>query len=739
VKIKSLLQLLLAFITLAMLSVSAQAANSIVTVTVDTKDVGRFASMVVNSQGFPVISYYSSEEATLKIGYCADANCTTFSSVITPDTATQVGQYTSITLDSSGAPIVSYYDIANADLKVLHCGNASCSANNTITTPDASGTVGQNTSVTVDAKNFPVVSYYDATKGLLKVLHCGDAACKNNNVTFTPDSTGSNGLQSSIKLSAAGNPIVAYYDITNHALKVLNCGNANCNASNTIVTADASNDVGTYPAMVLDSSGNPAVSYFDITNGRLKILRCGNTTCGSGNTVTTPVATNGVSGYFSSIVLPTTGFPVVSYFNRSTNSLNILQCGNAACNSGNNSLTVPDSGNVGEYTTLALDAKGYPLVSYYDYGHNALKVLHCDSVTCSDNSDVVADSATGAGQFTSMKLDSNGNAVVSYWDSTKGSLKLLHCGNANCSANNNIATPSSGNTGADTALALDANGFPVISYYDLTANLMKVMHCGNANCTSTNTIKQPDPMSMGHTAIALDSAGYPVIASAGESSQSIRIVHCGDATCAANNVASSPDLPASPFQADVRGVSMVLDASGNPVASFYRADNGQLKLLHCINANCSGTSNSIVVLDPGAQPSDPDSTSVILDAAGSPVIAYQDMAHKKLKVLHCGNANCTSGNTIAVIAAKPRVGFQPSIQLDSNGNPVVSYGAPTGLNVIHCGNTTCTANNTSIITDAAAPTGWFTSLALDASGKPLVSYYNGTNLKVLHCDNANCN
>jgi hypothetical protein len=379
-------------------------------------------------------------------------------SITSPDTGWDVGSHTSLALDDSGYPVVSYRDDTNDDLKLMHCNDPNCSGGDeSITSPDTSGNVGGHTSLALDASGYPVVSYYDGPPNDdLKVMHCNDANCAGGDESITsPDTSGGVGTYSSLALDSSGNPVVGYYDATNGDLKVMHCNDANCAGGDESISApDTLADVGSNTSLVLDQGGNPVVSYSGGDGKGLKLLRCGDQTCSSGNTIAWGDAGASV-GSFTSLALDESGNPIVSYYDGDNVRLKVLHCGDATCTSGN-TWTSPDTGMSGWFTSLALDAEWRPVISHTTPGNLHLRILRCGDQACTSGNTVTVPDPTSSGTFTSLALDATGNPVVAYHAGQVGGLKILHCGDPGCTG----TKPSP--TAAPTATATPTPTLPPI-------------------------------------------------------------------------------------------------------------------------------------------------------------------------------------------------------------------------------------------------------------------------------------
>ena len=199
-----------------------------------------------------------------------------------------MGQFTSIAIGPGGIPVISHHDNTAGTLKVVRCGNAACSAGNTVTTvDDVVNEVGQFTSIAIGTDGLPVISYRDVTAGTLKVAKCGNAACSAGTTITTVDDPANNvGGWTSIDIGTDGLPVISYQDFTAGTLKVAHCGNAACSAGNTINTVDdPANAVGYNTSIAIGTDGFPVISHYDLTAGALKVVRCGSGDCSAGNTI----------------------------------------------------------------------------------------------------------------------------------------------------------------------------------------------------------------------------------------------------------------------------------------------------------------------------------------------------------------------------------------------------------------------------------------------------------------------
>lgn len=367
-------------------------------------------------------------------------------SVVDDPPANGVGIYSSLTIGTDGLPVISYYDTTAGNLKVAKCNDADCAGGDeTLTTVDASvNDVGAYSSIAIGSDGNPVIAYEDQNLFALKVVKCDDPACAPGGETFSTvdDQANQLGNFASIAIGSDGFPVISYQDMTAKSLKVAKCNDAACApGGETLTTVDDPpvNQVGYDTSLAIGTDGFPVISYADSTAGTLKVARCFNAGCtGGAVTITTVDDPSNIVGLYSSIAVGSDGFPVISYYDQTALSLKVAKCNDASCFGGDEKITTIDdpADSVGGYTSIAIGTDGYPIVSYLDSTLFALRVAKCNDASCSSSRTItnVDDPANSVGIYTSLAIGADGYPVISYYDLSASALKVIHCRTASCFA-----------------------------------------------------------------------------------------------------------------------------------------------------------------------------------------------------------------------------------------------------------------------------------------------------------------
>jgi len=209
-----------------------------------TAGVGRFAAIVVDSDGRLHVSYFDDIHDDLK--YATDASGSWVTSTI--DALGDVGRYTSIAVDSNDNIHISYYDGSNSKLKYMTNSSGVWVSEIADNTPG----VGQYTSIAVDASNKIYISYFDASNIDLKLTSNVSGSWSSETV----DSSGDVGLYSAIAVDASNNLHISYFDDSNDNLKY-----AQGTPGSWITETVDTNTSGKYTSIAIDADNRVQISY----------------------------------------------------------------------------------------------------------------------------------------------------------------------------------------------------------------------------------------------------------------------------------------------------------------------------------------------------------------------------------------------------------------------------------------------------------------------------------------------
>ena len=350
-----------------------------------------------------------------------------------------------------------------------------------------------------------------------------------------------------------------------------------------VTAVDSSGSVGQFASIVIGEDGLPVVSYYDSTDSALNVLHCGNMACNSGNTIT-PVAGSSTVGVTSAII-GADGFPAVAYREGVSQDLKFAHCGNRTCTSGNSVVAVDSSGNIGDHASLTIGADGLPVMSYIDTGNFDLKVAHCSAADCAFGVTLSTIDTTGSvGSYSSIAIGVDGLPIISYADETNWDLKVVHCGNGQCSSGNTItAVDTAGIVGDYTSLTIGTDGLPIISYHDISATALNALKCSLLDCSSGNTITELDGAgSTGFwTAITIGGDGMPLVSYRDETDQELQVYHCANGACTSGStVVVDTAVSAGRYS------TATIGADGLPIIAYQDATNFDLRVVRCSNRFC---------------------------------------------------------------------------------------------------------------------------------------------------------
>lgn len=255
------------------------------------------------------------------------------------------------------------------------------------------------------------------------------------------------------------------------------------------VYPEGSGPYGYWTSLVLDSSDAPHMVYRDgSSGGNLRYVR----KVGSSWVGETIESGFDSSGGHASIGLTSSGEPRVSYYKNGQG----LKHARRTNSSWTVSILDPEGG---QYTSLKVAPSGKTFISYY--ANNKLKFAKWDGVAWTTST---VDQGGNVGLWTSLALDGSENPVISYYDSTKSDLKLAQWDGTAWSTQTVV---SAGDAGKYSSLALDSNGRPSISYWANPGGIQFARWNGSGWDIQTVSARGES-----YTSLAFDELGNPKIA-----------------------------------------------------------------------------------------------------------------------------------------------------------------------------------------------------------------------------------
>ena len=322
---------------------------------------------------------------------------------------------------------------------------------------------------------------------------------------------------------------------------------------------------------------------------------------------------------------------------------------------------LPGAGDVGEFTSLALNASGGAYIAYYDLTNGLPRVAaRVRSAWVPLNVDEPVSAAENVGLYTSLAIGTDDRPRLAYYDETEGNLKYAEW---NGTLFNSTLVESIGDVGRSASLALEpGTNWPRIAYYNATEGSLRFTSWDGANW-SFETV---DGGGVGrYASLALGPTGEPHVAYYDSVNSTVK--HA--AKIGPTWVSEVVDVVGDPAFAvvggiDARPISIAVDAAGMPHVAYYDATAGDLRYATTVAG--SWTPQTVDGSgDVGRYP------SLAFAPSGRPAIAYEDATSFDLKYARL-NATSLAWDSETVLS-EGQVGLYNSLSFNATGSPHIAF------------------------------------------------------------------
>ncbi|MDP6562685.1 MAG: putative Ig domain-containing protein, partial [Candidatus Thalassarchaeum sp.] len=656
-------------------------------------------SLDLDSSDLPHISYYDHVNDTLR--YTHYNGTSWVDETVTTDDSNDNGRYNSIALDSNDYPRISYRNESSDDLQLAVWNGAEWA----IETVDSTNNVGSWTSIAIDSNDRPRIAYeYDSGADLRYATHDG-SSWSIQNIESIDSVNGYIGLT----LDILDRPRIAYWDDTNDdAMLAYN------NSYGWVkVDTQALGNVGQYVSIDLDSNGTAYMAYRDFGNSDLRhaVVYTG-ATWGTETLASTGDLSASSPG--SSVHLDGSTLNM-AYVNATSGTLeHLVQHAESVV------ATLVDgaSHSVGSSgISMALDSEGNQHIAYYNSSDSSLMYAMHDGVSW--QIEEVDDSGT-TGRYMSIAIDSNDLPHISYvHDTSLDEVRYAHYNGTEWS----IETVDTPYYAGDTSIALDSSGNAHISYavYNSSGssyNLRYSYHNG-AEWVYEDIKDYRDSWyswsATGYSSqIKLNSTDAPHIVFFDDYYDDVYISIRTGGTWSSTSV---DDYGGYYTTNGERGASLAIDSSDGLHVAFYDMSGRDLHYAYRANGDDTWTETENIDTSSSYMAT---SLSIAVDSSDRPHIAYHDRSSWDLEYARFDGSSWMK----STLDQTNNVGRYPSIAIDQYDQVNIAYENYSAYDVKSIVIRNGAARSSTI--GQVGSHHYHLGSAVDASGNMHLSYYNGS-------------